>query len=277
MIAIRSFTPLDLEFGLKLSRQAGWNQTRADWTRCLHLQPEGCFVATYQDTPVGTLTCCLFGQVAWVAMVLVEHSFRRRGIGRALMEHALAFLDAHGVYSIRLDATPLGQPLYEQLGFSAQFELVRYAGILPRTQPPSTSVLVVPPEHWHELFSLDFAITHTDRSRFLRALFAENPNEVRAIQGAQGWLGFLTTRQGSLALMLGPCLGEAGERLLQDACHRHAGARVFLDVPLGHLRAEALTQSWGLTEQRRLLRMTRGVPLLEATDLLWTSSGPEKG
>ena len=34
-----------------------------------------------------------------------------------------------GCTTIRLDATPLGQPLYESLGFVPQYELTRYAGI----------------------------------------------------------------------------------------------------------------------------------------------------
>jgi hypothetical protein len=41
MIRVRRLTAADLPAGLALSRQAGWNQTEADWRRCLDLQPDG--------------------------------------------------------------------------------------------------------------------------------------------------------------------------------------------------------------------------------------------
>src|SRR5215216_5423634 len=107
MIRVRAMTGDDVAFGLGLRRQAGWNQTVADWQRCLHLEPEGCFVAVLDDAPAGTATTCLFGPVGWVAMVLVDPAFRRRGVGLALMEHALGYLDGRGARTVRLDATPL--------------------------------------------------------------------------------------------------------------------------------------------------------------------------
>ena len=72
----------DLSFGLRLSSQAGWNQTGADWARYLDLQLDGCFVAEADNCPAGTVTTCAFGPVAWIAMVLVDKPLRGRGIGR---------------------------------------------------------------------------------------------------------------------------------------------------------------------------------------------------
>src|SRR6516162_4176250 len=112
MIHIRPMTAADLPLGLRLSQQAGWNQTTADWRRFLDLQPTGCFIAEWDATPAATLTTCIFGSVAWIAMVLVEESLRRRGLGQALLHHALSFLEQEGARSVRLDATALGRPLY---------------------------------------------------------------------------------------------------------------------------------------------------------------------
>src|ERR1700687_5492500 len=72
MIHLRPMTAADLPLGLHLSRQAGSDQIDADCRRTLALQPDGCFVAEWQGTPAGTTTTCIFGSVAWVAMVLVE-------------------------------------------------------------------------------------------------------------------------------------------------------------------------------------------------------------
>src|SRR5690348_4685599 len=117
-------TLADIPAGMRLKEQAGWNQLEADWRRLLDWQPDGCFLAELDGAPVGTVTTCRLGAVAWVAMMLVEAGQRRRGIGRALMVHALDDLDARGVRTVRLDATPLGRPLYETLGFVVETTFV---------------------------------------------------------------------------------------------------------------------------------------------------------
>src|SRR5262249_42592 len=110
MIHVRPMTEADLPLGMSLKAQPRPNPTEADWRCFLALQPDGCFVAEWQGLPAGTVTTCIFGTTAWVAMVLVEAALRGRGIGMALMRHALAFLDNRSVNCIRLDATPLGRP-----------------------------------------------------------------------------------------------------------------------------------------------------------------------
>src|SRR5262249_30235210 len=151
---------------------------------------------------------------------------------RALMEHTLAYLDGQGVATVRLDATPLGQPLYEQLGFAAQFRLARYEGVLAGPGSRGTSEFNVAPERWPELLALDAAVTHTDRGKLLLRLFAELPAEVRATRGPDGWSGLLAAREGARALQLGPCLGSSAPLLLADAFRRHAGRHIYLDVPV---------------------------------------------
>jgi GNAT superfamily N-acetyltransferase len=108
---IRPFVTDHVAFGLALSREARWNQTEEDWRRALRLGGAGCFVAERDGEPVGTTMTCRFGNVAWIAMVLVKASIRRQGFGAALLRHALDYLTGRGVDSIWLDATPLGQPL----------------------------------------------------------------------------------------------------------------------------------------------------------------------
>jgi predicted N-acetyltransferase YhbS len=278
MIHLRPMTAADLPLGLHLSRQAGWNQIEADWRRTLDLQPDGCFVAERQGTPVGTTTTCIFGAVAWVAMVLVEQAQRRRGIGAALMRHALEFLDRRGVTTVRLDATPLGQPLYERLGFVQQFRLARYEGTL-RPAPAVAGLAIAPPQHWEALATLDETVTCANRRRLLHRLFAERAQSVRCVRHAERVAGFLVTRLGARATYLGPCIAsaEAGPSLFRDAWHRYSGQHVLLDIPEANDAATRLAAAQGLTVQRHLTRMCRGHPVCERVQWLWASSGPEKG
>ncbi len=271
-------TAADLPLGLRLSAEAGWNQIPADWQRFLDLQPDGCFVAEYDGTAVGTTTTCIFGSVAWIAMVLVAEKARGRGIGTALMEHALRFLDERGVATVRLDARPMGQPIYERLGFVEQYRIAHYEGTLPAA-PRVASVEDATSGCWEELMDLDEQITRTDRRRLLRRLFTEHPRNVRFIRRDGHSCGYWTARPGKKTIRIGPCIAtaSAGPLLLADACHRHAGQRVSIDVPVANEAAVQWLESHGLTAQHTLMRMCRGTPVVEQVECLWASSGPEKG
>jgi GNAT superfamily N-acetyltransferase len=274
-------TAADVPLGLRLREQAGWNQTEADWRRFLELWPDGCFVAELDGAAAGTAAAFVFGPVAWVAMVLVEESLRGCGVGSALMRHALDFLDRQAIRTVRLDATPLGRPLYEKLGFVAERTLLRYGGSPhgapasaegPRVQPASAA-------HLDAIVRLDRAVTGAERGRLLRRLFAEAPERWRVAEEAGAVTGYLASRPGARAWQVGPCVAgpDAGPALLADARARHAGQPVFVDVPADHAGAVAAAEAQGLSVQRPLLRMGRGPAAGEDVGRLWASSGPEKG
>lgn len=281
MIHIRCLTADDLDFGMRLKAQAGWNQSPADWSRFLAMQPQGCFVAEWHGAAAGTAVVCLFGEVAWIAMVLVDVSLRGRGIGKALLQHALDFATRQGACSVRLDATPLGQPLYEQFGFVPQYVLTRYAGRLPASvdDRPADRVRLANSADYARILALDRAATHTDRSKFLVRLLAEQPDGVHVAERDGRLAGYYTTRAGSESRQLGPCIAEpsAGADLLQHALRRLAGEAVLLDVPQQNQPAARLAQAAGLQVQRRFMRMCRGANVADDLERLWISSGPELG
>ena len=129
---IRRMTAADVPFGLRLCAQNRWNQLGADWQRQFDLEPDGCFIAV-EGEPVGTACCCVFGNVAWINLVLVEQAQRGRGFCSALMRHVVQYLDERGIASLRLDATPLGQPVYEKLGFTAGIHAGTLRGHFPHS------------------------------------------------------------------------------------------------------------------------------------------------
>jgi predicted N-acetyltransferase YhbS len=138
MASIRPLTHADIPAAQRLRQQAGWNQSDDDWRRLLAWDPAGCWVAVSDHgRVVGTTAVTSYGQrIAWVGMVLVDVEHRRQGIGRALLTHALAYLEQRGVQTVALDSTPEGQPLYASLGFVDAFELERWRGPLPANLPP---------------------------------------------------------------------------------------------------------------------------------------------
>jgi GNAT superfamily N-acetyltransferase len=284
VIHIRTMTAADLALGMRLKCQAGWNQVQSDWQRFLSMQPDGCFVAEWNGMPVGTTVACIFDNVAWLAMVLVDAAARGKGIGGALIRHALTFVERAGVRTVRLDATPLGRPLYEKFGFMQDYELSRYEGVLrtpAESYPSRTAALVRTAQstEYLQLFALDQAVVGADRRKFLSRLFDDNPDDVRVVCGDGDLEGYLAVRAGSEALQIGPCMAteRAGAALLTDAARRFAGRRVMIDVPHDNAPAVRAVQAMRLEAARSFTRMHRGPRRCDDPTRLWASSGPELG
>lgn len=277
MIHIRPMNARDIPLGMRLKQQAGWNQLTADWRRCLSLEPQGCFVAELAGSAAGTTTACVFGTTATIAMVLVDPLFRRRGVAQALMQHTLDQLDAQGVRTIRLQATPLGEPLYTRLGFVPESTFARFAGRLPAATGEDRTTRMIG-EQFDQIMQLDRRATGMERGKLLFHLMDENYRQVRVVERDGRVEGFLACRPGADAWQIGPCIGtaEACRDLLASAWLRYAGQSVFVDVPITNKAALAVVEATGLQVQRHLLQMRRGEPLPEDLDLIWTTSGPEK-
>jgi GNAT superfamily N-acetyltransferase len=268
----------DISLGMRLKAEAGWNQTPDDWSGFLGRQPDGCFVGELDGQPVGTLVSCIFEEVAWLAMMLVDPQARGRGVAKALMTEAIGFLERQGVSTVRLDATPLGQPLYQQFGFVADYPLERFAGFLPRSEQ-GADVRSLDARAVASVLELDRAATGSNRRRWLERLAAEQPERIR-VAGRDGQVeGYVIDRPGTDAVQLGPWIAgpDAGPLLFLDAGARLEGKSLYVDIPSSHAAATALARACGLTSQRTFVRMHRGEPLVEQAGLIWGSSGPELG
>jgi GNAT superfamily N-acetyltransferase len=285
---IRTMTTTDIPFAMRLKAQNNWNQLEADWRRQLELDPTSCFIAENNGQPLGTACACVFGDTAWINFVLVDQAQRGKGIGTALTKHVVQYLDDRGVATIRLDATPLGQPVYEKLGFVGDFTLDRFEGILPSkaadTALPSDEAGRVTPLTAAELqnaIAMDDAVSVAPREKLLRYMLETAPQH--ALQYAPGgrFKGFCMWRPGSNAWQIGPLQGTigAGLFLLAHVTRRLAWQRVYIDVPKSHEIALIVAESLGLKLQRTFLRMCRGksVSEREHLHLFWASFGPEKG
>ncbi|MBN2591906.1 MAG: GNAT family N-acetyltransferase [Sedimentisphaerales bacterium] len=296
MIEIRQMRTGDLRLGLRLSRQAGWNQTESDWLRFMSMEPEGCFVAEFNGCPVGTTATCIFDKIAWIAMVLVDKESRGQGVGTKLLKHSLNYLDGLKIKTVRLDATDLGRPIYEKLGFVPEYELARFEGIAQpcKKEPPGGSLkrslgMVIPAPSpkpaalrmppFADMIEFDRQITGTNRAKMLGRLFNEFPRNIRILTDGDKIEGFITMRPGANAVQVGPCTAtiNAGSALLSDALNRCAGKAVFIDMPTGNVHAVKIGESSGLKIQRRFMRMCRGERIKDNIEAIWAGSGPEKG
>ena len=130
IFTIRQMRAADLDQAFGLSLNEGWNQTMNDW-KLLFENPENvCIVAEKDNRVAGTATALNHeNKIAWIGMVLVDKSLRGQGAGKMLLENIINRLKH--VESVKLDATPAGEPLYRKLGFIAEHKIFRMTCRLP--------------------------------------------------------------------------------------------------------------------------------------------------
>lgn len=243
----------DLVFANEVRDIAGWNQTLTDWRRFMSLEPQGCFIAEWNGEPAGTATTTCYGKdLAWIGMVLVHPNFRRRGLGKALLEHCISYLrDDREIRCVKLDATPEGQPLYEKLGFKAEWSLKRWVGKgggntgnCPQDQMNETSL------------KLDREIFGADRSALLKSLEQEGM-ACRALD--DGSFGLM--RPGMNATYLGalsPADKASGSAIARELISCAPTNPVFWDLPDANENATSLAEELDFEAKRDLLRMYLG-------------------
>ena len=253
-------SPADLPDLLALCRAAHWNQTEADWRRVLALEPELCLGIRAGGRIVSTAAAVTyspaegFPPLAWIGMVLTDPEHRGHGFARRLMTRLTATLDGRGFAVQKLDATSMGLPLYEQLGFLAEQPVERWQRDPSRKRIQASGVV----EPFRCDAALDIPAFGWDRSRLLPSLLDAPGADAALTEG-----GFAMGRPGAIAAYFGPCAARsplAAKRLANWFLARHHGEVVFWDLLPHNGEAQALARSLGFRPVRTLVRMVRRPP-----------------
>jgi len=268
---LRLLTEKDVPAAMELSTQAGWNQTPEDWRMLMRLDAKGCFGAEVEGRLVTTTTLLCYGRLlAWVGMVLTRVEWRGRGFARSLLATALARADQLGIPSVKLDATALGQPVYEKLGFRAEQPVERWfrdgsCQTLEQTAAGKTLS--------RGCLDRDSEAFGTDRSHLLHELAQRS-----AISSTAE--AYLFSRPGRVADYIGPCIAknrEGAQELIQALMRDSSATSWFWDIVSRNQDAASLAQDLGFEPQRRLLRMVRGKELNGDDNQIYAIAGFELG
>jgi len=135
--AIRSAGPADLARLGPLYERAGFGAHLAGVVEFARARLDGEVVVAEADGDLaGVAAGALFGGTGWIGGVGVAPDHRRAGLGAALTQSIIEFLEARAATTILLHATALGRPIYERLGFVPEVHYLTLTGpALPRTRP----------------------------------------------------------------------------------------------------------------------------------------------
>ena len=247
---------------LRLSAKAGWNQRDEDWRMAIEMTPGASFCATAGDLLVGTCIGISYGELSWIAMMLVDSAFQRRGLGAALLLRAIEALP--GDRPVGLDATAVGRLLYEQHGFGVTCQLTRWIAERPllseATEPLSgTTIQSVTLPDLDDIAAADRDVFGADRRRVLEWAASVGPR-CCAIARIDGVLaGYVFGRTGRVFTHVGTI--AARSQPIAEALVHHVARTAA--APVGVDAFDALPQwtDWlkthGFEPQRPLVRMVR--------------------
>ena len=261
---IRHLTLDDLEGAIQLSSTAGWNQQRADWQMLLTIAPGGGFAAIDDSDGriVGTSIGIDYGGFGWIAMMLVDPAFRSRGLGARLLEAAMDAVPAG--LPIRLDATPMGRPLYQRYGFVDEAMLTRHVAAAGDRRPPiadrDANCLPVDRMDLEAIGNHDIEIFGGNRLAVLDWALTGAPQYAWLLNTVSGPPQYCFGRQGRLFDQIGPIVASDvnGARGLFSGAMRAAGERALVADVFEEQRGFAdWLRDCGFRAERPLYRMCR--------------------
>jgi GNAT superfamily N-acetyltransferase len=259
----------DAQAGLVLSTEAGWNQNEADWR--FFLSKGMAFGLRDGDRLVATAALLPYSaNNAWISMVLVTPSWRRRGVATRLVDACLAAATRRGL-TTWLDATPAGAAVYGPLGFTPALQLRRLRLEKPMdtkaTRPLSAGGL-------EALIARDSVAMGFGRSSLLSE-FGSRPGS-RIVSDTDS---IALVRDGRTARHIGPLLADRADQALAvvDAITRSESGPWLIDAVHSHdeFLNGLVASGWNI--ERPFQRMRFGPAPVSPAQLPFAVAGPEFG
>jgi predicted N-acetyltransferase YhbS len=260
-ISIRTLSDHDLESADVITQSAFQrSESSLKELRLIRkVQPQGAFIAYHRETPVGIVASLIYPAFVYVGPLAVRQEFQRQGIGLALMKYLFAWLDQQGVDQVLLDASPLGQPLYEKLDFIAcgQVYVLQRQNGLSSSQPP-TEVQHLSHQGLDLITATDTQAFGTDRKGLLGALLDIYPKRGFVLKdGKKGVNGYLIAQERTIGPWVSQTKADA-ELLLKAALSLPFSRPASVIVPGENVEAIPMLQTFGFEILRVLRHMMRG-------------------
>ncbi len=271
-VAIIRLGPDDALAGLALSTEAHWNQNEADWRFFLTKgtvfgvrDNDGHLIATAALLPYTS-------DNAWISMVLVTASWRRRGVATKLVDACLAASAKQGL-TPWLDATPAGATVYGPLGFTPTLQLRRLR-LETSTRLKAATSLRLQAGDLQEFIARDIRAMGFDRSTLLVGLGGRPGSRLLSNGDA-----IALVRDGRKARHIGPLFANSPDRALaivHEIVRSETGPLLIDAVNEQDEFLGGLTRS-GWVVERPFQRMRLGSAPARVAEPPFAVAGPEFG
>ncbi len=278
---VRRLGERDIDAAIALTDLESWGYAAADFRRLVALSPQGCFAAEREGRVVGVLTTTTYDGLAFLGAVIVRPDLRGQGFGRQMMEAALEHLRESGVRTVRLNAYLHAVPFYEDLGFHAEYEVIRWHGSArPGT---ATGVRPVRSADLPALARFDAAFFGADRKPLLARLAEEFPDAFLVAERGGQIRGYVVGNPGDESCEIGPWVAEplaseVAPHLFRGLVTASGMPSVAFSGPSRNDELLAFVRGGRYEEVFRTLRMRWGADDFSGNPAgIWALGGLEKG
>lgn len=264
-LPIRSLTVRDLSACADLSADRGWPREEHKW-RFLLTSGKGFGI---DDPDGGLIAACVvteYGsgeqpELGAIGMVLVAERHARQGVGRRLMHHVVSIM---GTTPLTLHATPLGRPLYEELGFKAvgQVEMVQGSFVPDESSDggePGVVTRRATAEDLPALLRLDSEVFGPDRTHIITRLPAF-VDRLHVAEGNGRIVGYAAIWPTMETHVIGPLIAQdtATAKALVRSLAAHGDRPLRTDIDVRHRELLSWVKERGLTSVTSSAIMTYG-------------------
>ena len=285
-IVIRIWKQADLAYVADSTLREGWGHTARDVERCRNLEPSGCFIAESYGKRVGHVFSVVFGEIGWIGLLIVNSEKRGIGVGAALMEAAISYLEENGAKTIKLEAVEKAAPLYRRLGFVDVFDSLRYRGMpqLNGKMPRKIETASVMDEaDIDEIAEFDAQYFGANRLSILKSLHSDFPQYCFCAKENQRMNGYIMARKTLDEFWIGPWISvdsKVAEFLFSSLFEsmRKESRYLRLGFPALNTNARKLVDKLGLHLVGKSIHMIRGDRKGQGgLTCIYGIGGPEKG
>jgi GNAT superfamily N-acetyltransferase len=247
----------DVERALDWAAAEGWNPGTHDAVSFYAADPDGFFVATWDDEPVGCVSAVAYGaELGFIGLYIVRPEWRGKGLGFALWQAGIDYL---GGRNIGLDGVLAQQQNYRRSGFTLAYRNVRYQGVTRDEADDAGIDLVdaadIPFSRLHAYDTKHFCAA---RESFLRAWLAQEGSHALVATNGETVRGFGVIRRCRSGCKIGPLFADGiviARSLYRALSRKVTGETVFLDVPESNPAAVALAVEHDMTSVFETARM----------------------
>ena len=279
MFNIKPMRSKDFSFATELANTMDWNMAIEDFQFMTQLEPGGCFVAFEDSKPLGIATCISFGKVGWFGNLIVRKEYRKKGVGRLLVKHAIDYLQHKGVETIGLYAYPKLLNFYGRLGFKAEKDfVVLHAQNLNFS--PKEKLSKIGKKHFKAVAKFDGECFGGFRTKLLESIILERGNlgfysstgtEIEGYVAAtvyetMAWVGPLICQEGNV---------DVAVKLLNAAFAKLTGRSVYIALPKKESGLIKTLSNVGFMEDFSVVRMFFG-PFV-ANNCIYLAESLERG
>jgi GNAT superfamily N-acetyltransferase len=274
--------PSDLGFAARCAIDVGWaSTTEEQFAAFLAYDPEGCFVAEEKGARIGICIAINYGEFGFVGNLIVVKEMQGRGVGRQLLDRAIAYLHGCGTSDILLDSVPAAVSLYERAGFSHVCPSLRFSGPIRGQVTPQ--VREIQARDLEAVRELDREAFGADRWFFLEHSWSLYPRLGKVLEQEGEIAGFILGQAGHGVVGVGPWVARPGTEsaglLLRSLAEAANGLPLSLGVLETNVAAVQFIRSLGMKEKqppsyRMALRPSAHVG---SSPQCWAVGSPAKG